>query len=67
MRSALVAHRKPGKLLHWLRHTREETAGMMGVSLRTCIQRYDTAMDRLTGLFLDAGLLETKNGEGLKR
>lgn len=40
---------------------------MMGVSLRTCIQRYDTVMDRLTGLFLDAGLLETKNGEGLKR
>ncbi len=40
------------------RYTRVEVAGMLGISLRTCIDRYDAAVDRFTGLLLEAGLLD---------
>jgi hypothetical protein len=40
------------------RYTRGEVAGMLGISLRTCIIHYDRAVDRLTGILLEAGLLD---------
>jgi hypothetical protein len=40
------------------RYTRGEAAGMLGISLRTCIIHYDRAVDRLTGVLLEAGLLD---------
>jgi hypothetical protein len=40
------------------RYTRGETAGMLGICLRTCIIHYDKAVDRLTGLLLESGLLD---------
>jgi hypothetical protein len=39
-------------------YTQGETAGMLGMSLRSCIRRYGAAIDRLTGLLLEAGMLE---------
>jgi hypothetical protein len=39
-------------------YTRGETAGMLGISLNNCTQKYDLAVDRLTGLLLEAGLLD---------
>jgi hypothetical protein len=40
------------------RYTRGEVAGMLGISLRTCIIHYDRAVDRLTGILLESGLLD---------
>jgi hypothetical protein len=39
-------------------YTRGETAGMMRISLNNCTKKYDMAIDRLTGLLLEAGLLD---------
>ena len=35
-----------------------EAAAMLGLSLRTCVQRYGQALDRLTGMFLEDRLME---------
>jgi DNA-directed RNA polymerase specialized sigma24 family protein len=40
------------------RYTRGETAGMLGIGLNTCTLRYGQAVDRLTGLLLESGLLD---------
>ncbi len=39
-------------------YTQGEAAGMLGLSLRNCIRQYGQALDRLTEMFLEAGLLE---------
>lgn len=39
-------------------YTQGETAGMLGLSLRSCIRQYGCALDRLTEMFLEAGILE---------
>ena len=39
-------------------YTQGETAAMMQVGLRTVHRRYNAAIDRLTGIFLEVGLLE---------
>jgi DNA-directed RNA polymerase specialized sigma24 family protein len=40
------------------RHTHEETARLMGLSLSTVLRRYEQAIDCLTRIFLEARLLE---------
>ena len=39
-------------------YTQGEAAGMMGLSLRNCIRQYGYALDELTEMFLEAGMLE---------
>ncbi len=39
-------------------YTQAEAAAMMGVCLRTCVDRYGKALDRLTGILLKARILE---------
>ena len=39
-------------------YTQAETAGLLGMSLRTVVRRYAAAVDTLTGHFLETGLLE---------
>lgn len=39
-------------------HTQMEAALLLGISLRTCIERYGRSLDRLTGILLGARLLE---------
>ena len=39
-------------------YTQGETAAMMGISIRTIHRRYTEAIDRLTEILLDRGLLE---------
>lgn len=39
-------------------YTQGEAAGMLGLSLRSCIRQYGRALDQLTELFLEARLLE---------
>jgi hypothetical protein len=39
-------------------YTQSEAAELMGQSLRSVIRRYGEALDRLTGIFLEAELLE---------
>lgn len=39
-------------------YTQGEAAGMLGLSLRNCIRHYGRALDRLTVMFLAAGMLE---------
>jgi hypothetical protein len=39
-------------------YSQGETAAMLGVGLRSVLRRYGQALDRLTQLLLDAGLLE---------
>lgn len=39
-------------------YTQGEAAQMLGMSLRTAVRRYAEAVDLLTSIFLDAGLLE---------
>lgn len=39
-------------------YTQGEAAVMLGMSLRSCVQRYGEALDRLTGMFLEFGMLE---------
>ena len=39
-------------------YTQGEAARLLGMSLRTVVRRYAEAVDLLTGIFLDAGLLE---------
>jgi predicted DNA-binding protein (UPF0251 family) len=50
-------------------YTQGEAAGMVGVSLRTCIRKYGRALDRLTELLLEAKMLEPLKGcqEGGRR
>lgn len=43
-------------------YTQGEAALMLGLSLRSCVQRYGQALDRLTGLFLEYRLLEPLEG-----
>lgn len=44
------------------RHTQGEAAGMLGITLRTCVRQYGYAMDRLTEMFLQAGMMEELKG-----
>ena len=39
-------------------YTQGEAAGLLGMSLRTVVRRYPAALDELTGIFLELGLLE---------
>ena len=39
-------------------YTQSEAAGLLGMSLRSCVQRYGQAVDRLTGILLEARMLE---------
>lgn len=39
-------------------HTQSEAATLLGLSLRYCVQAYAQAVDRLTEMFLQSGLLE---------
>jgi hypothetical protein len=39
-------------------YTQGEAAGMLGLSLRNCIRQYGSALDELTEMFLEAGMLE---------
>jgi hypothetical protein len=39
-------------------YTQGEAAGMLGLSLRNSIRQYGQALDRLTEMFLEAGMLE---------
>ena len=39
-------------------YTQGEAAGMLGLSLRSCIRQYGHALDQLTELFLEARMLE---------
>ena len=39
-------------------YTQGETAGLVGMSLRTVVRRYAEAVDVLTSIFLETGLLE---------
>ena len=39
-------------------YTQGETAAMLGLSLRTVIRNYNDALDRLTRIFLEKGMLE---------
>jgi hypothetical protein len=39
-------------------YTQGEAAGMLGLSLRNCIRQYGYALDALTEMFLEAGMLE---------
>ena len=41
-----------------LEYTQAEAASVIGICLRTCVQRYGRAMDKLTGILLEARLLE---------
>jgi hypothetical protein len=43
------------------RYTRGEAAGILGISLNTCTLRYNQAVDRFTGLLLEAGLLDLRD------
>ena len=43
-------------------YTLQEAAGIVGMSLRGIIIQYGRAIDRLTGMFLAAGMLEAVNG-----
>jgi predicted DNA-binding protein (UPF0251 family) len=43
-------------------HTQGEAAGLLGISLRTCVTRYGQALDRLTGILLRTKLLEPLKG-----
>lgn len=39
-------------------YTQAEAAPLLGISLRTCVERYGASLDRLTGILLEARLLE---------
>lgn len=43
-------------------YTQAEAAALMGICLRTCVQRYGRSMDKLTGILLEARLLEPFRG-----
>lgn len=43
-------------------YTQTEAAELMGVSLRTVVNRYGRALDRLTGILLQTGLLDPVRG-----
>jgi hypothetical protein len=42
------------------RYTKEETAAMLGISLRSLIRYYDQAVDRMTEMLIDSCLLDPK-------
>ena len=39
-------------------YTHEETAAMLGMSLRTVVRRYREAIDRVTRVLLERGLMQ---------
>ena len=39
-------------------YTQAEAASLLGICLRTCVQRYGRSLDRLTGILLEVRLLE---------
>lgn len=39
-------------------YTQAEAAGLLGICLRTCVERYGRSLDRLTGILLKARVLE---------
>jgi DNA-directed RNA polymerase specialized sigma24 family protein len=39
-------------------HTHQETAALLGIGLRTVIRRYYEALDKLTRVLLDRGILQ---------
>ena len=39
-------------------HTQADAAALLGMSLRSVTRRYAEAVDALSGIFLEAGLLE---------
>ena len=43
-------------------YTQAEAAALLGICLRTCVQRYGRSMDKLTGILLEARLLEPFRG-----
>ncbi len=43
-------------------YTQAEAAALIGICLRTCVQRYGRAMDKLTGILLEGRLLEPMRG-----
>jgi hypothetical protein len=43
-------------------YTQGEVASMLGISLRSCVLRYGKALDRLTSILLEVGMLETLQG-----
>jgi DNA-directed RNA polymerase specialized sigma24 family protein len=45
-------------------YTQAEAAQLMGQSVRSIIRRYAEVLDRLTGIFLEAGLLDTDSSSG---
>jgi hypothetical protein len=44
-------------------YTQAEAAAMLGISMRTVTRRYSEALDKLTRLFLERGLLKSMMGE----
>lgn len=43
-------------------YTQGETAGLLGMSLRGCVQKYGEALDRLTAILLERKMLEPLEG-----
>ena len=43
-------------------YTQAEAASLLGICLRTCVQRYGRSLDRLTGILLEVRLLEPFKG-----
>ena len=43
-------------------YTQAEAASLLGICLRTCVQRYGRSLDRLTGILLEMRLLEPFKG-----
>ena len=43
-------------------YTQAEAAALLGICLRTCVQRYGRSLDRLTGILLEMRLLEPFKG-----
>jgi hypothetical protein len=53
-----VMHQQLIKRMGLQEYTQGEAAGMLGLSLRNCIRQYGYALDELTEMFLEAGMLE---------
>jgi hypothetical protein len=53
------------ELVKWIamqHYTQGETAGRLGISLRSCAMYYNRALDRLTGILIEGRLLEPLKG-----
>ena len=48
-------------------YTQEETAAMLGMSLRTVVRRYREAIDRVTRVLLERGMMEALPTQGAKQ